>query len=455
MQTSKIFTILLAMLCFSSIAQEQLEVEGNAKIDNSLIIYDNTSGTPKKVATISGNFPSGANASNSPTLLLKTETSPIPSNGEADIILDSSDDIFFNTNTNTRMHVGASGRVGVGTIAPADLFHVKGDAVVGGGSTDFDLNSENLRIDGQSEQWYLGVQNESSASSTDFFIGKSGTEDGTFHIEQSGDVGIGTSTPVDAFQVNGDGVFGGGSTDYDASSESIRIIGRSDTWYMGVQNETSATASDFFIGNSSVEDGTFHIEQTGDIGIGTTNPRVRLHITGGGDAEPSGGGYAQFGETASRNLVIDDNEVFVRNNGVADDLSIQNDGGNLILCSQEQGGVGIGVNTGASIPNGYLLAVDGKVIAEEVQVEISENWPDYVFTDDYQLMPLTELEESIIQHGHLPGIPSAKHIEKEGIALGEMQVKMMEKIEELTLYIIAQQKEMNIMKLQLDNQKNN
>lgn len=89
---------------------------------------------------------------------------------------------------------------------------------------------------------------------------------------------------------------------------------------------------------------------------------------------------------------------------------------------------------------GYKLAVDGKIICEELKVQNSTAWPDYVFSKDYQLMPIRDLETHIALHHHLPGIPSAVEIEANGIMVGDMQKRMMEKIEELTLYIIAQEK---------------
>ena len=71
----------------------------------------------------------------------------------------------------------------------------------------------------------------------------------------------------------------------------------------------------------------------------------------------------------------------------------------------------------------------------------STSWPDYVFEDNYKLMPLDELEKQIRKLKHLPNIPSAADIEKKGIELGDMTRRLMEKVEELTLYIIELKKE--------------
>jgi hypothetical protein len=85
---------------------------------------------------------------------------------------------------------------------------------------------------------------------------------------------------------------------------------------------------------------------------------------------------------------------------------------------------------------GYKVNVGGKIIAEEVRVQLKAAWPDYVFDDQYKKLSLDELEKYVAVNKHLPNIPSAADIEKDGQQLGEVQRKMLEKIEELNLYII-------------------
>ena len=91
---------------------------------------------------------------------------------------------------------------------------------------------------------------------------------------------------------------------------------------------------------------------------------------------------------------------------------------------------------------GYELSVDGQIVCEELLVENSTDWPDYVFQEDYRLQPLEEVEAHIKERKHLPGIPTAAEISKNGLPIGEMQKRMMEKIEELTLHLIDQNKRM-------------
>ncbi|MEX0314456.1 MAG: hypothetical protein AB3N18_09790 [Allomuricauda sp.] len=103
------------------------------------------------------------------------------------------------------------------------------------------------------------------------------------------------------------------------------------------------------------------------------------------------------------------------------------------------GDVAIGTIT---VPADYKMAIDGKLITEEVKVQLSGNWPDYVFDEDYDLPTLDEIQKHINEKGHLPNIPSAQEVEINGIELGEINKLLLEKIEELTLYVL-QQNEIN------------
>lgn len=97
------------------------------------------------------------------------------------------------------------------------------------------------------------------------------------------------------------------------------------------------------------------------------------------------------------------------------------------------------VSVGTANPAlGYMLSVDGKVIAEELRVQNSTAWPDYVFESGYELMNLNTLSEYLKINKHLPDVPPAAQIESNGIMVGEMQSVLLKKIEELTLYIIEQ-----------------
>lgn len=102
-------------------------------------------------------------------------------------------------------------------------------------------------------------------------------------------------------------------------------------------------------------------------------------------------------------------------------------------------------------PSGYYLAVEGGILTEKLRVasKSGSNWADYVLAPSYKLMPLANVERYIKHNGHLPGIPSAKEIAKQGIDVASMQTSMMAKIEELTLHVIRQEKEINRLRQQI------
>ncbi|MFK8105427.1 MAG: hypothetical protein AB8G15_23140 [Saprospiraceae bacterium] len=101
-------------------------------------------------------------------------------------------------------------------------------------------------------------------------------------------------------------------------------------------------------------------------------------------------------------------------------------------------------------PSSYKLAIKGQMIAEGMRIRTYSNWADYVFEENYPLLSLEELEAQIKIQKHLPGIPSAKEVATEGIDVGEMQAKLLEKVEELTLYLIEQNKLIQQQQVQID-----
>lgn len=113
------------------------------------------------------------------------------------------------------------------------------------------------------------------------------------------------------------------------------------------------------------------------------------------------------------------------------------DGANLALRAVENGNVGIG-----TLNPTEKLSVNGKIRAKEIKVEAAP-WPDYVFAPSYKLPALKATEQFIKEHKHLPEIPSAIEVKKDGVNLGEMNAKLLKKIEELTLHLIDQNKRLD------------
>ena len=123
-----------------------------------------------------------------------------------------------------------------------------------------------------------------------------------------------------------------------------------------------------------------------------------------------------------------------------------------LLVINEEGVVGVGNGTDkVTVPAGYRFSVDGKIIVEEIKVELSTAWPDYVFDAGYELMPIGKLKNYIRARKHLPNIPSAQEIkENGGMELGEMNQRLMEKVEELTLYLIEEHDRINAIQKELE-----
>ena len=93
--------------------------------------------------------------------------------------------------------------------------------------------------------------------------------------------------------------------------------------------------------------------------------------------------------------------------------------------------------------------MNGSAIATSMTVKLYANWPDFVFAKTYSLRPLSEVESYIKAHSHLPEVPSAAQVAKDGINLGEMDATLLKKIEELTLYLIEQNKKLEAQNKQL------
>lgn len=201
------------------------------------------------------------------------------------------------------------------------------------------------------------------------------------------------------------------------------------------------------------------------LGIGTTFPTTSLNVNGGAIRHKNPAGYpyginidVDFPGGWSREYSLTygaTGKMFAWGaNGNGSTLNYAYIGGNSTaevvsttpwMVFRPDGNVGIGTTT----PGTYKLAVEGAIGARRVKVTQSA-WADFVFHPDYQLPSLKEVEEYIKANRHLPEIPSAADVEKEGLDLGEMNKKLLQKVEELTLYLIQLRKENDEMKKQND-----
>ncbi|MXV50389.1 hypothetical protein GS399_05340 [Pedobacter sp. HMF7647] len=175
----------------------------------------------------------------------------------------------------------------------------------------------------------------------------------------------------------------------------------------------------------------------GRVGIGTTTPTIKLHVVGQGTTarfESSAGGAAiQIANTGNgRTWAIGDYVEIPGSFSIGYNMTNSRSG----ILIDGDGNIGIGTQS----PDAKL-AVSGRVHAQEVKVDANVPAPDYVFDKDYSLGSLTELHNYIREHRHLPEIPSAGEMAEKGLELGDMNLRLLKKIEELTLYIIELDKD--------------
>jgi hypothetical protein len=240
---------------------------------------------------------------------------------------------------------------------------------------------------------------------------------------------------------NADIAFGHGSSS--SLTERMRIKG---TGEVGIGTSTPTTAGlvvNRVVGNTNAVFGS----NTTGVSIQTSYPGIgfNTYYNGGSIMIASGGaGYIGADPTTGRIVIANTNANATAGsfNALQDKMWIANDG------TVSMGSSNLNAENNA-LAAGYKLKVFGKIISEEVRVQLKTAWPDYVFEKNYKKLSLSELEKFVNENKHLPNIPSAAEVEKEGQHIGEIQRKVLEKIEELSLYIIELKKEMDILKVSI------
>lgn len=367
--------------------------------------------------------------------------------------------------------LGATGMASAAQVIATDLI-VQGSECVGidcvnGESFGFDtirLKENNLRIKAQdtsasasfpSVDWQItfnesgnGGANKFSVDNVDAgttpFTIRSGAGNNAIYVDDQGDVGLNTSTPVVELHI----------ADGDSPTVRLEQNGSSgftpQTWDLAgnetnffVRNVTTSSHLPFRILAGSGTDDAIVIAGDGDVGLGTDGPSGNLHLRHTGTVltylESSDGNPTQLRLRSDS----DNRRLIAVNNADVAESQIALESGTIILA---------GATTSANVYatfNATGLTVNGSISTTASGLL----HPDYVFEKDYALMPLTELNDFVSKNKHLPEIPSAAEVSKNGINISELQITLLKKVEELTLYTIKQQETINKLEKKLENTK--
>ena len=204
----------------------------------------------------------------------------------------------------------------------------------------------------------------------------------------------------------------------------------------------------------------------GYVGIGINKPLHKLHVHNGiimiSGSNTQGGPMIAFSDNTAANQ-YPNGRWGIEYEPTAKGLNFwkpwntnTGGGGNYYMLLKDDGKIGMGLDptvTPNLFPAGYRLYVKDGILTEKVKIALTNtaNWADYVFAPNYKLKPLNEVEAFVKENKHLPNVPSAEQIIKDGgIDVNQMFAKQMEKIEELTLYMIELKKENVQLKIDIE-----
>ena len=320
------------------------------------------------------------------------------------------DNHFFRTDGQTRLLIDNSGNVGIGTTSPNARLEVNGNVIIqdyiylyGANNTGVLMNtlsSGSLQLSGgNSTADGANIRLGGSQGNNDLRI-RIGTSE-KFRIASNGNVGIGSNDPQSKLDVSGNVILRG-STGIGTTNPIAKLDINGD---LNVQE------------NVTIQDFVYL--------YGANSTGVLMNTLNSGGMVLSGGNSTADGANIKLGGSQGNNDLRIRI-GTSEKFRITSNGN-----------VGIGTN----ITGTHRLAVEGSIGARSVKVEAS-GWSDFVFDKDYKLRTLEEVEKHINKNGHLPEVPSEAEVKKNGLDLGSMDAKLLQKIEELTLYMIDMNKQL-------------
>jgi len=377
---------------------------------------------------------------------------------------------------NERLNVTFDGKVGIGTTDPLANLHINnGDQTYGAilaqaNESNFQLYTKTLTTQPTSvESFRLGLKYGTDENNGFISFYRGGSTNGGF---------LGFSTNgTERVRIANNGKVGVGTTQSGSWGAKLVINNKEDfskiiqlgaegptTWFMGIGDDSGTY---FHIGENSSKRLIIN-KSSGNVGIGTNSPTpsAKLEISSGRN------GFLVNGSMGGDNFTDYQSAFTFTDLGILESgikINKKNGGGNFDLFKafynsnelfviRSNGRVGIGASepTAKLHVSGDILAdeirvediaasnlnLNGTLAANNITVKANGNTADFVFSDDYTLKSLTEVENYIKTHKHLPDIPSAEAMEKQGVNLAEMNKLLLQKVEELTLYTISQEEKL-------------
>jgi hypothetical protein len=334
----------------------------------------------------------------------------------------------------TGIYVNSSNNVGIGTTNPSTNLNVSANAIEGG------LATGQFQITGSTNANQRLVFGYDTTNDFGFIeAGIAGTAAKNLVLGPHGgtNVGIGTTSPSTNLDVSAN------ATENGLTTGQFHITGSTNAnqrLVLGYDTTNNFGFIEAGIAGAAVENLVL-APHGGNVGIGTSTPTAKFELNGSSyitnrTAPTAGAGLETFFSSGQSYLLSYDrtNSVY---KSIAFDGSLQqfNINGAEKMRIETSGNVGIGTSS-----PGYTLDVNGQVHASSFVASSGNNYADFVFKPGYKLQPLSDVEASIHKDGHLPGIPSEAETKAHGIDLASMQVKLLQKIEELTLHQIEQEK---------------